>query len=268
MSNVDPWDVSSGLLDDFDFVVKEAWFGTNEKIGEGKRMLLTLRGDAFKDGELAEEEYDLIYTVGDAWEEVGGGASVKNRGGQQMFNENSAIGRLIKSFRDLGEDALNELRSRGNPTDASTWEGLAFHVKRQDFGSFTPKGETEPRKIEVPVATAILDPEDVGGAPAKPKRASRGASKTAAKPATRSRSRAKASDDEDEAPAKPTRRRKTKDLRAEVVEFAAEFEEHEDFVAAVFDADEFPRAEEAEADEELSEEILDPESELWEESRQ
>lgn len=258
MPTQDPWETTTGLLESFDFEIKDGWFGFDDEYNDGKSLLFKARGIATIDGEIEDDEHVIRFTCGDGWEDTKGGEEARHRAGATQFNARSGMGYLINRFKELG--LVDVLRDRGTPTQAKTFAGLKLHMEREAVNVFTPKGQTEPVTQYVTLPTAILD--DIA-APAK-------ASK--AKASTKRSSRAKASDDdeEEEAPApkaKRGRKPKVRDLREEVIEFASEFEDHGEFVNAVFDPEEFERAEEAEGDEELAEEILDPDGELWEESQ-
>jgi hypothetical protein len=251
----DPWETTTGLLEEFDFEAKDGWFGFDDTYNEGKSLLFKLRGIATIDGEIEDDEHVLRYGCGDGWQDAKGGDEAKHKAGANQFNNKTAMGYLIDRFKELG--AVDMLRERGKPTQAATFAGLNMHMKREAVNTFTPKGQTEAVTQYVTLPTEIL--EAVKATKAKASSA-------------RSRRAKKDEDEEEEEEApKPTRTRKPrakkKTLRDEVVEFAADFDSHEDFVSAVFDPDEFDKAEEAEEDEELAEEILDAESELWEESR-
>lgn len=244
MAERDPWDLSTGLPDDFDFTVDSAHFGLTGEGSEDKRTKLILRGPALdEDGDPIDEaedgEAELQYSLGDGWEALKGGAAVKH-GVNKNFNNRSSIGHLITSLVDNG--ALDVLRERGLPTQASTWQGLKFHVKRTETARFTPKGETEEIVVNTPLCTEFYGVEGEGTA-----------KKTSAKTSAK------------KTPAK--RRPRKKALRTEVIEFAAEYEDHSEFAADVLDPEIFTRADEVEADEELQAEVLDADSELWEEAQ-
>lgn len=264
------WETESGLLDDFDFTIEEAWFGKNPKIGDGNVLLLNLRGVAEQDGEVVDDEHLLLYSCGDGWEAGKGGEEAVHNAGKVRFNKSSNMGRLIDAMVELGDEAMEEIKARGQATEAATWVGLRLHIERKEFSYFNRRSN-EQVTFEVPLPTDFLGTVD-DDEPKKP--AKKSGSKAAAKPRTR---KAKDADEGEEKPAPKRRRSKAKkeepedegdDLRAAVIAFAAEYEEddHGSFVEDVFDADEFDRAEDLQADEELSNEVLDEDSELWEEA--
>ena len=236
------WKTGSGLLDDYDFHIEEAWFGTNEKFGDS--VLLNLRGPAFQDGEEVEDEHTILLSCGDGWTPGKGGTVATHSAGKSNFTKNSNIGRFIDSLVALGDDVIDELQGRGETYQADTWMGLQLHIERQEF-SYTDRKTKETRTYEVPLPTDFLG---VGEAEKKAP-----AKKAAAKKApAKRRARTKKSGD---------------DLRDAVMTFAAQWEEHSDFLEAVYDESEFSRAGELEDNEDLAAEILDDEGDLWTKSR-
>lgn len=259
------WKTSSGLLDDFDLSIEEAWFGTNEKFGD--QVLLNLRGIAEQmvEGEMAvvDDEHLLLYSCGDGWEAAKGGREAAHSAGKTTFTNNSNMGRLIDSIVGLGGDVLEELESRGDTYQADTWEGLKFHIERKTF-SFRNRETGEQVSYEVPLAVDYLgtfeveEEEKPKKKPAKKKSSSR-ASKAKGGSKAKGKSRAKKEEPEEE--------ETENDLREAVVEFASDYEDHADFVEEVFDGEFFDRAGELSEDEELSEDVLDEDGEVWTEAQ-
>lgn len=243
------WKTSSGLLDDFDFDVQEAWFDTNPKMGGGKTLLLHLRGEAFQEGELVDDEHTLMYSCGDGWKAAKGGQQATHPAGKDTFTNASNMGKLIDHLVGLGDDVLAELSSRGESYEAPTWQGLRLHIERKTY-SFKDRETGEQREYEVALPTeflGVLDDEEEE----KP------AKKPARKPAAKSKPKPK-----------PRGKKKADDLRDAIVEFAAGYEDHGEFVADVFDAEIFDRADELTEDEELSNEVLDEDGDIWTESQE
>lgn len=264
------WKTSSGLLDDFDLTIEEAWFGTNEKFGD--QVLLNLRGYAEQmvDGEkvVVDDEHLLLYSCGDGWEAAKGGREAVHGAGKTTFTNQSNMGRLIDAIVGLGEDVTGELASRGDTFEADTWEGLKFHIERKKF-SFRNRETQEMVEYEVPLPTDYLGTEEIEEEEEKPK----------AKPKTRGKSKAKGGS-KGKGKAKPKTRAKAKkeepeeeedegdDLREAIVAFASDYEDHSDFVEDIFDKDEFDRAGELQEDEELSEDVLDEDGTVWTEAQE
>jgi len=123
----DPWETSSGLPDDFDFYITRAEFGYipeyTDNAGEPQLLLLLY-------GESPDVELDrpIPYSVGKGWQPVKGGKEVVHEDGKKLFVSTSMYGRFIERVvKELGVD----MRSRGLPQDATVWEGLGFHMKRE-----------------------------------------------------------------------------------------------------------------------------------------
>ncbi len=238
--NMSLWDErSTGLLDNYDHHWEEVWFGTNENYGNGEIVLLVVRGPAYQDGEIVQEELQTFYNLGnkDRWKIAKGGDEADLVSGAPY--KDSGFVRLIDAAFELGEDVQKMIRDRGEPNQADTWRGLKWHIERKDF-PWKNRRTGEEGITEVPLPTAFLGTIDDEEEPKK-----KAAPKGRAKGRTGGRK---------------------KPLRKAVVEFASEFEDHADFIDAVFDADEFDRADELQDDEELSNEVLDPDGDLWAEA--
>lgn len=232
------WDTESGLLDEYHFDVKEAWFGNDEEVDNpDDRVFLFLRGEAFVDGELEDDEHRERYSTGKNWEAVEDGAEVENATGKNRFNQNAGIGRLINALVGLGKEEAKYLAKRGDAYEAATFNGLSMDMERKVVSKWVDDdtGEEVEWSLALPVS---LDMK------AKGKKAKKGGSGKA--------SRAKG-------------KGKTPSLRSDIIDFAAEFDEdeHDDFVDQVLDDEVFARADEIQEDDELHAEVLDADSKLW-----
>lgn len=244
MAEKTSWDTESGLLDEYKFIVKEAWFGNDEEVeNPDDRVFLFLRGEAFVDGELEDDEHRERYSTGKNWEAVEDGAEAENATGKNRFNQNAGIGRLINALVGLGEDEADFLASRGEAYEAATFEGLTMDMERKVVSKWTDDetGEEVEWSLALPVA---LDMDS--GKKSKKKGGKKGGSGKASR-------------------AKGKGKSKTPSLRSDIVDFAAEFneDEHDEFVDQVLDDDVFDRASEIFDDDELHAEVLDADSKLW-----
>lgn len=167
-------DLSSGLLDDYDFTVTHAWFGQVEE-SDSDRTYLRLVGVATIDGEVEDEEHEDRFGIGNGWEVVDEGAAVEHASGKNRFNGSSGIGRFITSIVEAMGDDIGDFAARGDSNEAKSYEGVTFSMKRKNYHFTNTDGE----KIEfsLPLATTVVLPDD------KPK--SKGRGKAAAKPATK-----------------------------------------------------------------------------------
>lgn len=238
------WDTESGLLDDYDFDVEEAWFGLDEEAdSDDERIFLFLRGTATDDEGEEHEEHRERYSTGKNWEVVEDGAEVENATGKKRFNENAGLGRLINAFVALGDDEASYLAGRGESFESDTYEGLKLHMENRVVSKWTnDDGEEVEWRLNLP--TSI-----------KMKSKKKAASKKGGKgKADRSTTKKKTSDKDSDS-----------GLRAEIATFAKEFEadEHDEFVDQVLDSDVFANADKIEDDDELHAEVLDPDSDLW-----
>lgn len=242
------WGTDSGLPDDVDVYFEEVWFGKNPQAKEQKdKLFFGIRGEASRDGEVVEDELTVFYSCGDSWTATKGGLEASHANGKTRFMDSSNMGKLIAAIAGL-PDAVAELRSRAGETyQADTFKGLGFHMERSDF-PFVRNGVETVYSVLLP--TSFLGVKE-GAAPTK-------AAGTAKKAAGTKKPAAGATK-------KPAPKKTSSALRDEVIAYAKEYEaeDHDTFMSAVVDAEYFPKAEEVALDEELMNEILDPESELW-----
>lgn len=227
------WSTESGLLDDFDFVVEEAWFGADEE-NDDERIFLFLRGAAVDNEGEEHEDHQERYSTGKDWEVVEDGEEVENVAGRTKFNQNGGIGRLINALVALGEDEAKYLQDRGHPTEAATFVGLKMHllsgiVSEWKITEGPDEGKMAKWYLNLPTSLNIKTKKKA----AKRKPAAKGGASTK--------------------------------LRKSVIEFASEFDEneHDEFVDQVLDDSVFDDADNIESDEELHAEVLDPDSKLW-----
>lgn len=145
---VNDWELESGLPDDFDFYITRAEFGYlaeyTDQNGAQVPLLIWY-------GESPDVEFDgpIPWSLGKGWEPTHGGRSVKHVNGKERFVETSMMGRLIRRVtQELGVD----MASRGSAKDASVWEGLGFHMKREEIeykGLMQDKGGKTTRLMPV-----------------------------------------------------------------------------------------------------------------------
>lgn len=241
MPKGDSWTTESGLLEEYSFKVEEAWFGNNpDNERDPDKIYLHLRGEAKIDGEVVDDEHTELYSVGNNWEVVEDGAEVENATGKNRFNQNAGIGRLINALVALGDDVAAYLAKKGEAYEAATFDGLVMEMEDAIVSKFqTDDGEDVEWHLRLPVKVKMKAKKKGGSG-----KASRGKSKGGSK------------------------KTKKSSLRSDVIEFANEFstDEHDEFVDQVLDEDVFDKAEAITEDDELHAEILDPDSELWDEA--
>ncbi len=222
------WDTSTGLLEVFTLEVAEAWFGKNDKFPDN--LLLNLRGPASVEGEIVDPEHTEIFTCGEAWKDGQGGAVAVSTAGAEMFNTNSKIGRLIDGIKALGSDAAF-MSKRGESYEAASWLNISIDFERTKVGSFTTdEGELKEISAMIPVGIREVA-EKAGDAAAEPAEAA------AATPAS-SDGMGKAG-------------------KALLAALAKKSDDNDAFIAAALDPDQFKKAAELEADEELLDSVID-----------
>ena len=143
-------------MDDFDLEVADAWFGEDEE-ADGDRIYLFLRGPAVSDDD-EEEEYRERFGTGKNWEAVEGGAVAEKATGKNNFDKRSGVGRLIRSFAELGDDVVDALVDRGDANEASTYVGLTIHFVREVVSTWTDD-DGDKVEWEMPLATAVTFPK-------------------------------------------------------------------------------------------------------------
>lgn len=167
----DSWTTTSGLLDDYELTITEAWFAKDANYQNGEILIFRIKGTTDSDDTPDIEE---SYPCGRGWESLDGGKTARHESGKQRgFNKQTAYGQLIDRCVELG---LGEtLRSRGDAWEAKVWPGLRFHIKREEQ-EFSIKGET--RKVSRPLPVAFLGEggaSEGAGATSAPAPASNGA---------------------------------------------------------------------------------------------
>lgn len=142
VTDYDPYALSSGLLDDFDGAITEAYFGTDAAYNNGDTVLLIL--------ELATDDADkpqetLKLSTGTGWVIENNGKNIVSENGKpRAFNKNSRIGMVLAAALTSG--AAETMRGRGTPMEAATWQGLSFHWNRTNITGF----DGESREVLLP----------------------------------------------------------------------------------------------------------------------
>jgi len=122
----DEFQTRTGLPDDFDGVIRGAYFGYNPDYMRGEVPLLIT---PIESDEL-EEPHEVGWAIGKGWEIIKSGKEVRHPS-HKMFVNVSMIGRLLGKCEEIG--AMDFLRQNGpSPRVASTWDGLNCHWKRED----------------------------------------------------------------------------------------------------------------------------------------
>ncbi len=224
------WDTSTGLLEVFTLEVQEAWFGKNDKFPDN--LLLNLRGPASVEGEIVDPEHTEIFTCGEAWKDGQGGAIAVSTAGAEMFNQNSKIGRLIDGIKALGSEAAF-MAKRGESYEAASWLNISIDFERTKVGSFTTdEGELKEISAMLPVGIKEIE-ASAGDDAATPTEMAETAGAPAANAAM------------------------GKAGLALLAALAKKSDDNDAFIAAALDPDQFKKAAELEADEELLDSVID-----------
>ena len=121
------WKTGSGLIDEFDLTITEAYFDTNVKVQDGEAPILHLIGLNSVNG---DPEDDTRFTVGKTFEIVEKGAKVVPINPKGKLNRNSQYGKFVDAFLAC-EDSEALLESRDmDPFVAESWIGLTLSLER------------------------------------------------------------------------------------------------------------------------------------------
>ena len=152
LDNKESYELDTGLIDDYEVVVENAYFGFHEKYLGGDLPLLIL-SCASPDEDMAVR--DELFSIGRGWEVAPGGERVEGKEGKEKFLASSWIGRLIVRCSELdmpgfdggdGGSVLDFIADRGSAQEAHIWIGLRFRMKREeaDFGDMGKKSHIMP----------------------------------------------------------------------------------------------------------------------------
>lgn len=132
------WELTSGLPDDFNVEVTDAWFATDSRYNNGQTTILFWKGTTDHD-EMPEMDGEIRFACGADWESLDGGLTVEHPKGKTKFNNQSAIGNLIARAIELG--AGGALMAKGTAQEASVWVGTKWHMKREGYDYQIQGGE-------------------------------------------------------------------------------------------------------------------------------
>lgn len=160
----DPWGLDSGLVSDFDMTITKSRFGYLDVYQSGEACLLIWDYESPD----VESEFPIIWPLGSGWETNRDGTKAEHPK-RQRFVDTSFMGRLVKRCQDIG--AADTLKARGLPRDATIWEGLSFHMVRENV--VFPGGEERgiPSSVEHLMPVEFLSKEAAAPAPTRGRQA-------------------------------------------------------------------------------------------------
>lgn len=177
MSEFDPFAGSTGLPDDFDMVVKTAWFEFDPEFNNGQTLLMKMEVETsdpdFGEGGTGE----LRFSCGKGWETMDKGeTATREDGTNKLFHQSTAYQMFIKGAISCdGAEKVLRGEGRGDPRIASMWVGTAWHMnaKTIDYGVIDGQQIGEKQKL-VPssflgegTTLASVGSGGSGGGPAK-----------------------------------------------------------------------------------------------------
>lgn len=131
----DPFAGSTGLPDDFDAVVKAAWFEFDPEFNNGQSLVLkfTLETDEPDFGKDGNGVGDLLLSTGKGWTTNDRGATaVREDGSRKGFNTSTAYFLWIDgAVKCDGAEKVLRSAERGDPRKADMWVGTAWHINRK-----------------------------------------------------------------------------------------------------------------------------------------
>ena len=219
MLSGDGWTPSTGLPDDYDGVITEAYFTRDAKFPPDAAILkLVVQSD---DPDVGEQT--LLLSCGVKYDiEDNGGTLVHEShatsGKNKAYNNNSNVWQFIQSAAKSG--AASVIQQRGTMWDAGVWLGLKFHFKREQYKRFNA-GENDPMSSRT-IVSKFYGVVDGGG------QSDQMAGKPVAAQASASAQRAAANGNADTGTAL---------IRAKLAKLATEAKDHDDFMEKAFGLD-------------------------------
>jgi hypothetical protein len=130
----DPFAVSTGLKDDYDGVIVDAWFAKDSSaqgdLASRLQWFVVIQPD---DQEAVEE---VRFPCGNEWETYdGGGTADHPKGDRQLFNKQTKYGRFVTAAMNSGaEDQIRERfkETAQTPRSAQWLTGYKFHFAREN----------------------------------------------------------------------------------------------------------------------------------------
>lgn len=124
----------TGLLDDFDLTITNAFFAPDSRYNNGETTLLQWEGTT---DNADVPETNVFFPTGKGWESPDGGKTLEHDSGKEgkWFVKTSLIFRLFQRctlpVADGGFGIADLLEERGDPLQAAVWIGMIFHMKRE-----------------------------------------------------------------------------------------------------------------------------------------
>lgn len=124
------WDLESGLADEYDLKIEDAYATFDAEYNDGQTCLVKLEGKKTIDGEVSDEVLQL--SCGNGWEPKDKGARVAREDGntKKTFNKNSGFGLFLQGVRNT--EAFSLLKD-ADVRDMSIWKGLSFRLQRKEI---------------------------------------------------------------------------------------------------------------------------------------
>lgn len=119
------WELMDGLADDVDIWIKSSSFGYRDNYQSGQAPLLIWEVDSPDTDDITS----VIFPIGKGWEVIEAGAKTVHEK-RDRFIKTSLYGKLISR---VTSDLKVDMSKRGTPREAAVWNGMGFHMKREEI---------------------------------------------------------------------------------------------------------------------------------------
>lgn len=161
----DPFATSSGLPDQLDLTIDEAWFEFDPQYNDGQTLIFKMNVSSTDDDFGEAGKGVLMYPCGTGWQAAERGAVAVREDGNERKGFNDSCGYsmfFLGAIACEGAEKVLREEGRGDPRKAAMWVGTSWHVdrKERDYG-----GDIGKRSRLIP--TAFLGVGGTGGGAAK-----------------------------------------------------------------------------------------------------
>lgn len=130
----DPFAPSTGLPDDFDAVVKSAWFEFDPEFNNGQTLVLKMELETDDEDFGEQGTGELLLSCGKGWTTNDRGATAVRDDGnlRKGFHQSTAYHLWIDgAIKCDGAEKVLRSVGRGDPRNAAMWIGTGWHVNRK-----------------------------------------------------------------------------------------------------------------------------------------
>lgn len=154
----DPFELTTGLVDDFDGVVVDSLYTYDASYNNGDTAVLKLTVQADEPGTFPEDNTTtILYPCGEGFEPAEGGMIALKDGNPKKFNKQSGVGLLLDSAFSIPELAEVIKARNTDPMNvrADIWTGLHLSFTNKEF-SWTDRKTKEQRSYTRMLVSGLL----------------------------------------------------------------------------------------------------------------